>query len=814
MANYKIDLITKTIIPDEGSVVLVKGEHLSQTITFTCDRYFNGIDLKSTKIAVHYVNALGEQDIDTSENDNITIESDTTSILIKWKVGQIFTSYTGDGKIAVQFYKYLNSTSREYSYCLRTQDIKIPVKDSFISQSNLFLDKFKYQRFLTERKIPYEYNKVFIIDNKEVKKLTSETIDISAVGDNGVTKLYFILNDIIDGVKLNSTTGLSFVVYYTTPSGVVSYSSNITANFYKADGYILLTWEIPYGVTSEYGDVAYSVGFMYDSDETVKKWFTKTSFLHINESCVTLDESNIGAINDNLLNELLNKVDIVNSAYGTLDTKIEDVTTTINNAKEEITNNMSSVASSVAEVKDASDTIQEIGGLFVKAKNIFNGYRHDFTMNTSFTAYWNDITPKTGVIVNVKPSTTYTIIKEPAEKESTYYYYRLITFKDLENGLAYRIDNKVSGSLSLRSYKSDDSVEYLDSGIDTTVYTFTTGANDDTLALIVAEEIEPKIQILEGEYTEFQSELYNLEGVNTYNTEEVDELISTTKNEQIGYTENYISECSRVRITNTGNGTINISKRHLSGNYTCYVISKILNETTNYSGYKFARIGFKDSSDTWRYILYNGIECEGAIKEKGATDFVCGFHGDEIQDNAYFVIDGVKHEMTENFDLYADSIDFITSSIVYHCNTMDIAFERKKKITFSGDTLTLYNNFYTKSDFYVETAALCMIVASRESLNEKLVAYSTNKDFQYTNIPDSNGTDYNLIYDADISSSSLYGTNSMVIDTHIVNGSYSNSMGGVTDFQNRMKLYNHIMTNTQLKEGDRLYCIAEYKIMM
>ena len=51
MANYIIDLKTKSIIPQDDVVILVKGEHRSQIITFKCfKKDLNGVDLRQTEI--------------------------------------------------------------------------------------------------------------------------------------------------------------------------------------------------------------------------------------------------------------------------------------------------------------------------------------------------------------------------------------------------------------------------------------------------------------------------------------------------------------------------------------------------------------------------------------------------------------------------------------------------------------------------------------------------------------------------------------------------------------------------------------------
>lgn len=323
MSNYIIDLKTKKIIPQENEpVVLVMGEHLSQSITFECERFFNGKDLKeNVNLAIHYINADGTTDIDSSEDTAAnrhnggqvyvdTAEDNEDKIIISWIVGQIFTNAAGIGKIAIQFYLYADEKTKEFEYCLRTEEIDIEIKDSFLAKSNLIYDKYKYEQFLSDRNIPYEYNKVFIIDNKDIKPFTKENYDTSVVGDNGVTKLYFLMNDNIDGVQLSNLNAVTFMVYYKTSTGDVGFDSNVISVIDEDWGYCLLTWEIPGKICLNEGDVYYSVGFSYTENEVNKRWFTKVSTIHIYESSVLVTGEDIG-VEDSFLQDLLTRIAVV-----------------------------------------------------------------------------------------------------------------------------------------------------------------------------------------------------------------------------------------------------------------------------------------------------------------------------------------------------------------------------------------------------------------------------------------------------------------------------------------------------------------------
>ena len=377
MANYIIDLKTKTISQNGEAVVLVKGEQSAQIITFECPSTFNNSNLRQMNIAVHSINADGQPDIDSTENGNVTLRNDGNKLIISWELGQIFTSVQGKGTFAVQFYKYKNSKSHEYSYCLRTKDININIENSSISSSNLIADTFKYQQFLTDRKIPYEYNKVFIIDNKTIRKLTQDNFDISTVGDSGVTKLYFIMNDTIDGVRLSSINSLTFMVYYMTPSGIVSYDTSISSYYYQKDGYVLLTWEIPYDVCLEKGNVNFSIGFTYSQNNNLKKWFTQSFSIEILDSVAVIDESNIGEINNSKLDELLSKIEVINTSYNVLDTKIETAIQEINELYDNVQTLESEIVNYAVEAEksaeSAASSLEDLKNTVINIHNSVEG---------------------------------------------------------------------------------------------------------------------------------------------------------------------------------------------------------------------------------------------------------------------------------------------------------------------------------------------------------------------------------------------------------------------------------------------------------
>lgn len=91
--------LRKITIPDELKDIAVAGDHLSETVYFTCPRYFDGNDLSEHKCIIRYINAGNEY----GEADVIDLTSETDTIKFGWSLDNYVTRYSGSISFTVQF---------------------------------------------------------------------------------------------------------------------------------------------------------------------------------------------------------------------------------------------------------------------------------------------------------------------------------------------------------------------------------------------------------------------------------------------------------------------------------------------------------------------------------------------------------------------------------------------------------------------------------------------------------------------------------------------------------------------------------------
>lgn len=144
---FRIDLDAREIIApsDYLGFVGVVGEHVSETITFQCDRYYENVDLAQMVIVVEYVNAQGEgrvcpiltRDFDTFPNQ----------ILFDWILDSEITKNAGPVSFDVRFYMVgdaddENPLNRGLVYSLRTRPFVSQIIDTLPLDTDEFYEEY------------------------------------------------------------------------------------------------------------------------------------------------------------------------------------------------------------------------------------------------------------------------------------------------------------------------------------------------------------------------------------------------------------------------------------------------------------------------------------------------------------------------------------------------------------------------------------------------------------------------------------------------------------------------------------------------
>lgn len=106
-------------IPEELKDIAVTGDHLCETIYFSCPRYFDGEDLSNHSCIIRYINAGNEY----GECDVVDITTENDRIKFGWSIDNKATRYSGIIKFTVQFETI--SDSVEYQWQTTPAELNI-----------------------------------------------------------------------------------------------------------------------------------------------------------------------------------------------------------------------------------------------------------------------------------------------------------------------------------------------------------------------------------------------------------------------------------------------------------------------------------------------------------------------------------------------------------------------------------------------------------------------------------------------------------------------------------------------------------------
>nr|DAT84951.1 MAG TPA: hypothetical protein [Caudoviricetes sp.] len=120
--DIPIEVVNRTINTPLYEDIVVSMDNNSQIISFTIDRYFDGVDLLNKVIAIKYINALNESDrtfaVNVSNTDN--------KITFGWLIDNKVTKKNGYVRFAIEFLGYLDNGE---FYCWSTKPSQIEVSE-------------------------------------------------------------------------------------------------------------------------------------------------------------------------------------------------------------------------------------------------------------------------------------------------------------------------------------------------------------------------------------------------------------------------------------------------------------------------------------------------------------------------------------------------------------------------------------------------------------------------------------------------------------------------------------------------------------
>jgi hypothetical protein len=127
------------------SFIIVSQDHSAETLYFTFDRYFDGMDLSNTCCIIQFQNAKGEAYYYVVPYMDITTDNVNQKIIMPWVIQNAATKYAGTVKFAIKFFS-LNAAGH-LMYELNTL-----VAEAIVEQGqNWDLDNISQEEFVFDK---------------------------------------------------------------------------------------------------------------------------------------------------------------------------------------------------------------------------------------------------------------------------------------------------------------------------------------------------------------------------------------------------------------------------------------------------------------------------------------------------------------------------------------------------------------------------------------------------------------------------------------------------------------------------------------
>lgn len=135
-------------------------------------------------------------------------------------------------------------------------------------------------------------------------------------------------------------------------------------------------------------------------------------------------------------------------------------------------------------------------------------------------------------------------------------------------------------------------------------------------------------------------------------------------------------------------------------------------------------------------MICNSGEWECALNVVGATDHVGGYHGDELQLNSIFYIDGVSESQDVIKSGEAKEIMFSQESIIYFQNTQTPLANHKKMLTFTKEGVLLKQKVTFLAEANLASAWLTMVPIMRTVGSDQITDKSSRSEDYFLQVDD------------------------------------------------------------------------------
>ena len=241
---FNVDLNTREIeVPKQFRNLAVYSDHLAETIWFAVDRYYDGVDLYKKRVAMQYVNALGEEGLDildvydhnirtgvyNSDDDRGRYDKISEGeILIAWKLDYAVTKASGPVEFSLRFFEVDEVTQNILSYNLTTKPAIVNILNGLYiteNSANPILPATKLETLVDKIYQAYAQGEITVINYSDINVNTLPYID-DVIVNNNIDSHSFKIAHYPNLLDLPTLNGYKFVGDITSKNLVISANEN------------------------------------------------------------------------------------------------------------------------------------------------------------------------------------------------------------------------------------------------------------------------------------------------------------------------------------------------------------------------------------------------------------------------------------------------------------------------------------------------------------------------------------------------------------------------------------------------------------
>ena len=289
-------------------------------------------------------------------------------------------------------------------------------------------------------------------------------------------------------------------------------------------------------------------------------------------------------------------------------------------------------------------------------------------------------------------------------------------------------------------------------------------------------------------------------GVELYSKDQVDQMIGAIQNHHLLQVEKSGTDLY-IRVPCT-----------TPGRYVEHYYKRVDSHKIHMHQWRVQTTNIVDENGVLLHDLDVQTEWEGTLLEKGASDYIGGYHGDEVNTGISVMLDGRLVSLEgEDFVQRCEEVRIVNLSQLSRADTPDLPlFQRVKEQTWNAYAYRIHNQWKALQTVELQEAKLCCISCNYSDSNGMpLIRYARkNDDYAVLDMSEP----FSGFGGVDITQMELWAQpqqSGLYLSIQVGASSYPNRHQFITDFrdQNRCKVYfdvtgSHIMQPGELLESD------------